>query len=288
MTIRVTVVSDLHLDIGGEFPIMAGGDVLVLAGDTCEGHHIKKFLPDPHGLLSPGFKIINNDRINGWLNNECAAKYEHVIMIAGNHEHYRGVFDHTIAKMKENVPDNFRVLEKEVFEVGDVLFIGATLWTDMNRDDPMTRMAIKNGMNDFQCVRKIYNRVLETNVGDYGRFTPEIAVQDHRRALQFIKMALDNPGTVGKKVVVVTHHAPSSLSIDDRFKGDFLMNGGYHSRLEEFILDNQQIGHWFHGHMHHAKDYQIGNTRIVCNPRGYHAQGYNEYTGWDPNLTFDI
>jgi hypothetical protein len=28
---------------------------------------------------------------------------------------------------------------------------------------------------------------------------------------------------------------------------------------------------WIHGHVHDSFDYQIGRTRIVCNPRGYEA-----------------
>jgi hypothetical protein len=26
---------------------------------------------------------------------------------------------------------------------------------------------------------------------------------------------------------------------------------------------------WIHGHTHTAFDYTVGNTRVVCNPRGY-------------------
>ena len=47
------------------------------------------------------------------------------------------------------------------------------------------------------------------------------------------------------------------------------MNGGYHSDLSEFILDNPQIKLWTHGHTHEDFDYMIGSTRVVCNPRGY-------------------
>jgi hypothetical protein len=47
------------------------------------------------------------------------------------------------------------------------------------------------------------------------------------------------------------------------------MNGGYHSELSEFILDHPQITLWTHGHMHDPFDYNIGTTRVVCNPRGY-------------------
>jgi hypothetical protein len=47
------------------------------------------------------------------------------------------------------------------------------------------------------------------------------------------------------------------------------MNGGYSSELSEFILDHPQIKLWTHGHTHEPFDYMIGDTRIVCNPRGY-------------------
>jgi hypothetical protein len=58
------------------------------------------------------------------------------------------------------------------------------------------------------------------------------------------------------------------------------MNGGYCSNLEEFILDHPQIRLWTHGHMHDPSDYMIGETRVVCNPRGY--VGYER----NPNETY--
>jgi Icc-related predicted phosphoesterase len=72
-----------------------------------------------------------------------------------------------------------------------------------------------------------------------------------------------------KKIVVVGHHTPSYLSIHDNYKHDRLMNGGYHSDLSEFIMDRPQIKLWTHGHTHEPFDYVLGETRIVCNPRGY-------------------
>ena len=47
------------------------------------------------------------------------------------------------------------------------------------------------------------------------------------------------------------------------------MNGGYHSNLEEFIMDRPNIKLWTHGHTHEDFDYMVGDTRVVCNPRGY-------------------
>jgi predicted phosphodiesterase len=71
------------------------------------------------------------------------------------------------------------------------------------------------------------------------------------------------------KVVVVGHHAPSYQSIDEQYRNSYLMNGGYYSNLDEFILDHPQVVLWTHGHTHVPFDYMIGTTRIACNPRGY-------------------
>ena len=47
------------------------------------------------------------------------------------------------------------------------------------------------------------------------------------------------------------------------------MNGAYASDLSDFILDQENIKYWVHGHMHDPFDYEIGQCRVVCNPRGY-------------------
>lgn len=45
-------------------------------------------------------------------------------------------------------------------------------------------------------------------------------------------------------------------------------------------------GYWFFGHTHDAHKFKIGETRVMCNPRGYP----NEYqeSKFDPNLIIDV
>ena len=87
-------------------------------------------------------------------------------------------------------------------------------------------------------------------------------------------------------MVVITHHAPSFMSVNDRYKGDTLMNGGYASELGEFILDHENIKLWCHGHMHDPVDYMIGTTRIVANPRGY--VGQEDTDRFNPNFVVEL
>lgn len=70
-----------------------------------------------------------------------------------------------------------------------------------------------------------------------------------------------------KKNVVVTHHAPSAKSIAPKLSEE-LTSAAYASHLDEMIKANN-IDVWIDGHVHNSCDYNVGNTRIVCNPRGY-------------------
>jgi hypothetical protein len=170
-------------------------------------------------------------------------------------------------------------LDKETFQLDDVLFIGGTLWTDMNKEDPVTLSHIKGVMNDYKGVinsnREVSYKVFQSDDDDKptfktrpATFSPEDSVEDHKKMLDFITKTLAvTPPWVS--VVVVGHHAPSKASTHPRYKGETIINGAYSSDLSEFMLDNPQIKLWTHGHTHEDFDYMIGSTRIVCNPRGY-------------------
>jgi predicted phosphodiesterase len=43
---------------------------------------------------------------------------------------------------------------------------------------------------------------------------------------------------------------------------------------------------WIHGHTHVSQDYRIGNTRVICNPRGY--AGYELNPAFDPRLIIEV
>jgi Icc-related predicted phosphoesterase len=116
-------------------------------------------------------------------------------------------------------------------------------------------------MNDY--------RVIRNDEHGYSKLRPAHTVHRHQQTLSYLKQVLAD--MKDKKVVFVGHHAPSAMSTHDRYKHNvhYIMNGGYHSELSEFILDHPQLVLVTHGHMHDPFDYNIGTTRVVCNPRGY-------------------
>jgi hypothetical protein len=194
----------------------------------------------------------------------------------GNHEHYHGDYANTITTLREHLGylTHLHILDKEMVQLGGVSFIGGTLWTDMNNEDPITLLQMKGMMNDFRCIMN-GNRVVHFRDEDgnfkhrVGRFTPENSVEDHRKMLEYIRLMIE--GKFDQKFVVVGHHAPSKQSTHPRYADEVIMNGGYSTALDEFIMDHPQIKLWTHGHTHEDFDYMVGSTRIVCNPRGYDA-----------------
>jgi len=273
---KIAVCSDIHLEFG---PISLdnteGADVLILGGDICVAKDVID--RDVYGIFD---RFDRNARIHTFFQ-ECCARFPHVIYIAGNHEHYHGDYANTITTLRDRLGYlvNLHILDKEMVKFGDVTFIGGTLWTDMNNEDPITLNAMSGMMNDFRCVTNS-NRVVNYKVYDESgniptfktrtaTFSPDDAVVDHKEMLEYIRLMIE--GKFDQKFVVVGHHAPSKLSTHPRYADEVIMNGGYSSSLEEFIMDHPQIKLWTHGHTHEDFDYMIGSTRIVCNPRGYDA-----------------
>lgn len=277
---RVAICSDVHLEFGTiELKNPGNVDILILAGDIC----VAKDLNDYDSLNIVG----ENNRSQVWHRffQTAAAEFKHVLYIAGNHEHYHGDFATTIPRLREKLSyiKNLHVMDRDVFEFNGIRFIGSTLWTDMNKSDPLTLFHMKSCMNDFRCVENSnktvsYKTFLPNphSPGDQivqfkerpATFSAEDAVEEHEKALGYIKHVYEDtpPWT---SIVVIGHHTPSHQSCHPRYKEDQLMNGGYHSDLEQFILDRPGIKMWIHGHTHERYDYMIGDTRIVCNPRGY-------------------
>ena len=259
---KIALVSDIHLEFGDlDFDNDSGADVLILGGDICVGADMAQ--RDPYNTMGEHYR---SNQFHAFFE-RCCERFPHVIFIVGNHEHYHGDFAKTVPHFKDVLRylPNLHILEKETFVLNDITFIGGTLWTDMNKRSVRTLHEISRMMNDFRCVD--HSAKLADERGWGGRFTTTDAADDHDAMLAFVRTTVEaNPAG---RYVVVGHHAPSRLSTHPKYAHEAIMNGGYSSELDDFILDHPQIKLWTHGHTHEDFDYQIGSCRILCNPRGY-------------------
>ena len=271
---KIAICSDVHLEFGQIFLENKDNvDVLVLSGDICTAVDLRV----TDSILSSA----KTDRYMDFFTT-CSRNFPHVIYVMGNHEHYHGDFGQSIIDLKHALKhlENIHVLDKEVWEHGDHVFIGGTLWTDMNGECEMTMNHVSRRMNDFQICENsaemVNYRTFDTE-DDHKKvrfktrpatLSPRHVVEDHKAMLKVIEDTYDNTPP-WKTIVVCTHHAPSKGSEHPRYKTDQLMNGAYNSRLDQFIMDRPGIKLWTHGHTHEDFDYMIKGCRVVCNPRGY-------------------
>ena len=272
---KIKIVSDLHLEFSDiNITNEEGCDVLILSGDIMIAEDLHKH---PEVAEDNIVKIDNLShrqetakRYRNFLK-RCSIQFPHVIYIAGNHEFYHGRWKASLDHLREECDkfNNVYFLEMDTKVIDDVTFIGATLWTDCNKGDPLTLHSLPDMMNDF--------RIIRNDEHGYTRLRPAHIMHRHYQTVSYLKAVL--PDMRDRKVVIVGHHAPTTMSTHPRYQTDHLMNGGYRSDLSEFILDHPQIKLWTHGHTHDPFDYMVGSTRVVCNPRGY--EGYEPDSGWD-------
>ena len=285
---KIKVVSDLHLEFSDiNIKNDEGCDVLILSGDIMVAVDMHDH-PEPANTTDQaaianstglGSRQIKAQRFRDFLK-RCSFQFPYVIYVAGNHEFYNGKWSQSLTTLSDECAKfpNVYFLEAGCKKINDVTFIGGTLWTDMNRGDPLTLHAVRDMMNDFRVIKK--------DLEGYTNLKPADTVIRHRHMLGYIKQIVaERPD---EKFVVVGHHAPSKLSTHEQYANEHIMNGAYSSDLSEFIMDHPQIKLWTHGHTHHPFDYVLGETRIVCNPRGYESDGYSEDSGWDPNMVVEI
>ena len=277
MSLLIRPMSDLHLEFG---PIdiphhdTDAQTILVLAGDIGIVHRPSSW----------------NDVYLPFLR-DMQSRYRYVILVVGNHEHYGGSFRRTHDKMREWIREagltRVVLLEKETFVVDDVAFIGATLWTDCDKFNPVSSF-YWNSMADSRAIRTGPNTTLPYE----RKFKAEDTWTDWREAKRFILNEISRQKDEDRKVVVVTHHAPSPLSIHEQYRtgSNSILNMFFCSDMTVDVMDRDP-DLWIHGHVHNAFDYlldsteQICSTRIVCNPRGYLNHEPSEF---NPNLLIDI
>lgn len=216
-------------------------DVVAIAGDIANGSKIGvKYIQEVCDLL-PNKKIV---------------------LCLGNHDYWGDVCITSVyARWKDLARrvTNLVFLNGNSAKIGNVRFIGTTLWTDMGLTDNVS--AVKNVYHvqwpDYANIN------VEAHI--FG-FPADEFINQFKVQLNWIYAHLEYAKERGEQVYVMTHHLPDPKSLDERYAGsDF--NPFYASKnILEFTACQ---GVWHHGHTHTFKDYIEKDWRVICNPRGY-------------------
>lgn len=272
---KIRVYSDCHLDwyfangtpfnaITGEMhcwkvPVLPDDKdtTLILAGDLWTGTRFIEFA---------GYSWIS----------EISTRFKNVLIVLGNHDYWpmnnaltiKNGGDTCNALLQDMGIHNATVLDCATWEDDDILFVGATLWTDMNGNNPLAMHNMPNFMR--------YDGKIAYSTGANGvweRFSSHKWVQEHDRHRKYIELiAKQNPN---KKIIVITHHQPLESMGDPSYKGD-AANAYYYSDLSNLILDNPNIVMWICGHSHVQMDRMFEHCRLYMNSVGYSSEHFEQ------------
>jgi hypothetical protein len=157
--IKVKCVSDLHLEAcenNHGVPDLGEGEVLILGGDILCARHFKKD--------GPLHKVYDD------FLQKCVKNFDEVLYIQGNHEHYSFHYDTTWKVLKEHLPSSIHLLENDFVKIKDWVFLGATLWTDFRKENPLEMMEASRFLNDYKTIR-IGSNYRKLNPDDTLRFS---------------------------------------------------------------------------------------------------------------------
>jgi hypothetical protein len=279
--VRIHLVSDLHTDIrdNGDFkPAVVDCDVIVVAGDA----------QAPGTLALRKVRELYPDRAMP------------LIYVPGNHDFYsegdkklralnpalQTTYGHQRLEMPAVASElGIILLDDAVTVIDDVRFIGSTLWSDFSARpgyvafDTAVRDAARL-MNDYKFIKVGKGRSRD-------RIRPGDTINAHKIARNFIEKALAEPFEGG--TAVITHHAPSYRSLLGAGVQFAEMDWCYASNLEHLMTGENAPQIWMHGHVHANRDFVVGETRVVANPRGYPAAlGQRENPDFDPAFVAEI
>lgn len=264
---KIRILSDLHLDINKDHPFSLSDTetFTILCGDISG----------------------NPQQTIEWINNNI----KQGVFVEGNHIGYDS--QHSIQYIENFITSYYpntapiTYLKNTYKIIDDIVFVGGILWTDFNLYGNATQLLFKlyasQLVNDFRYNYTNHHHIKEEMEGNFKELVIKEWIRklhpgDTEKMFTATLKSIDKACRKfpNKKIVVVTHHAPSIKSIPEIYLTD-KSTPAFASNLEPFILDRPNIKLWCHGHIHTACDYQIGNCRVICNPRGYISLGEKQF-----------
>jgi Icc-related predicted phosphoesterase len=266
-------LSDLHLESQGFEGPLPTGDVLIIAGDLCHARCL-----DP--ARADRYSVDQRARTLRFIDT-AVARFARVLLVAGNHDHYDGVFEETVDTLRRFLP-GVTVLDNEVVEIDGIRFFGGTLWSNFSGGSKGALDDVRRRMGEYFFVERRRRDVAGRDM--LARFQPEDALEAFGACWKALQRCIGDGG--GKTTIIVTHHAPSRQGLNPRHAGGAL-DAAYASDLDTVIAGLSRVPVWVHGHTHIDRTYPIGDTVVRANCRGFDGRDATAST-FSANRHFDL
>ena len=236
-------ISDLHLetfdndDVNPLDFVKPSSDILIMAGDIGSLYKLKQ--------------------LKNFLERVCQI-YKIVVYVIGNHEWYKinniipqkcKILQDKLEYLNSNLK-NLYILNRSSIKINDVCIVGATLWTDP-----------KQSFNNF--IVRIHNITIE----NYKKM--------HQQDLNYIINMKKYCEQKNLKMLVVTHHPPSSRILDNK---KCKKNPNLYATDLEYLFDDGIINTWISGHTHKNYNIRIKNTLLISNQKGKTKDKIDDYS----------
>lgn len=260
MPLAIQIVSDMHVEFRESSSknysnyIKPAAPILALLGDTC------------CVASEADFKLYKK------FINDLLPKFQHIILIPGNHEYYykenagsniteKNTLRACNTKLAAfaNSSPKLHYLNKRTFNVavGRKVYsiIGCVLWTWIPTKE---RTEAAGRMNDYG---NIY--MSDSKTKSIRKLTPDDVSRIHTSHKKYIKTQLAKAKKNGRIAIVLTHHKPYVSKTGP-------VKYTYESDLSDLFASPLAI--WCYGHTHKKDNKVIKGVRFVSNPKGYPRQ----------------
>jgi hypothetical protein len=179
---KLLVMSDLHVEFKDFKPNPAAVeecDVVVLAGD------IHKAIQAP-----------------GWARSAFGSKP--IVMVAGNHEFYRGHWDVALEDLRSEAREHgVHFLENDALDISGVRFLGCTLWVDFDYFGadarPRAMARYEAALNDCRLIKASPQHLPAGYEPQYSRLTAQHVRARHQQSIRWLQAELTRPTSLVRR-----------------------------------------------------------------------------------------
>jgi predicted phosphodiesterase len=246
----IQIVSDLHVEFwkGVDITkhIKPSAPILALLGDIC------------CAVTEQDFILYKT------LISQLLPHYQHIIIIAGNHEYYNNgnslnscTINATNMRLKNmcKISKKLHFLSNNTFKIKYdnivYMFIGSTLWSYIPDN---VKSNVQTQMTDYT---RIY-----TNDSSPRLITPNDVCTMYKKNVAYLTTKIKKAHDLHITCIVFTHHKPYLKSNHNTQSCD----PAYESDLK-YLFPYVKL--WAYGHTHITDNRKINGCRVYSNPHGY-------------------
>lgn len=252
---KLQILSDLHLEVGQQyssFEVPVSAPYLVLAGDIG--------------------RLIDYSSYPDFLTRQTE-RYKKVFLVLGNHEFYGLSFTAAVLEAQRLVDEpslkgKLVLLNRtryDILECPEVIILGCTLWSKVPEE---ARVAVTSKVKDFQ-------KIEGWTVDDHNNAFERDSAWLREQVAEISKENGSLPQGQLKRIMVVTHHAPS---VQETASPKHVGNA-WSSAFATDLLSHGTWGDvhtWVFGHTHYTTEFEKSGVRVVSNQCGYVLPGSAE------------